>query len=41
VHEVKRGVDYLEFSWDAVPPIVDLRRVVLPAARVGRLEGLN
>jgi len=23
----------LEFSWDAVPPLVDLRRVVLPAAR--------
>lgn len=25
----------LQFSWDAVPPLVDLRRVVLPAARVG------
>jgi hypothetical protein len=25
----------LEFSWDAVPPLVDLRRVVLPAARPG------
>ena len=26
----------LEFSWDAVPPLVDLRRVMLPAARVGK-----
>jgi hypothetical protein len=26
---------YLEFSWDAVPPLVDLRRIVLPVARVG------
>jgi len=26
----------LDFSWDAVPPLVDLRRLVLPAARVGR-----
>jgi hypothetical protein len=25
----------LQFSWDAVPPLVDLRRVVLPVARVG------
>jgi hypothetical protein len=25
----------LPFSWDAVPPLVDLRRVVLPAARLG------
>ena len=26
---------YLEFSWDAVPPLVDLRRIVLPVARIG------
>jgi hypothetical protein len=25
----------LDFSWDAVPPLVDLRRLVLPAARIG------
>ena len=25
----------LEFSWDAVPPLVDLRRVVLPVSRRG------
>jgi hypothetical protein len=25
----------LVFSWDAVPPMVDLRRVVLPVARAG------
>jgi uncharacterized protein (DUF2126 family) len=25
----------LQFSWDAVPPLVDLRRVVLPVARIG------
>jgi hypothetical protein len=26
---------YVEFSWDAVPPLVDLRRIVLPVARIG------
>lgn len=26
---------YLDFSWEAVPPLVDLRRIVLPAARAG------
>jgi hypothetical protein len=26
----------LDFSWSAVPPLVDLRRVVLPVARLGR-----
>lgn len=26
---------YVDFSWDAVPPLVDLRRIVLPAARRG------
>jgi len=25
----------LEFSWNAVPPLVDLRRIVLPVARTG------
>lgn len=29
------GGVYLDFSWSAVPPLVDLRRVVLPAARIG------
>ena len=27
--------EYLEFSWDAVPPLVELRRIVVPAARAG------
>lgn len=27
---------WLEFSWDAVPPVVDLRRLVLPPARLGQ-----
>jgi hypothetical protein len=26
---------HLEFSWNAIPPMVDLRRVVLPVARTG------
>lgn len=26
---------FLDFSWDAVPPLVDLRRVVLPVSRSG------
>jgi hypothetical protein len=38
---VRPGLEYLQFSWDAVPPIVALERVVLPPARVGRLEGIN
>ena len=29
------GARFIEFSWDAVPPLVDLRRVVLPTRRVG------
>ncbi len=37
--ELRPGVFRLEFRWDAVPPIVDLRRVVLPPARAGRVEG--
>lgn len=37
------GTTWLDFSWDAVPPLVDLRRLVLPAARVGRplITGLD
>jgi hypothetical protein len=26
---------YLDFSWEAVPPLVDLQRIVLPVARAG------
>jgi hypothetical protein len=37
--ELRPGVVRLEFRWEAVPPIVDLRRVVLPPARAGRVEG--
>ena len=29
------GAVWLDFSWHAVPPLVDLRRLVLPVARVG------
>jgi hypothetical protein len=32
---VAPGHWHLDFSWDAVPPLVDLKGVVLPAARVG------
>jgi hypothetical protein len=28
-------VSVLDFTWDAIPPLVDLHRVVLPAARTG------
>jgi hypothetical protein len=31
--ELRPGCWLLEFSWQAVPPLVDLRRVVLPVAR--------
>jgi hypothetical protein len=41
VHAVRDGLHYLEFTFAAVPPLVALRRVVLPPARVGRIEGLN
>ena len=30
---VRPGVHFLEFSWAVVPPLVSLRRVLLPAAR--------
>jgi hypothetical protein len=33
---VGEGCWYLDFSWAAVPPMVDLRRIVLPVARRGR-----
>jgi hypothetical protein len=32
---VAPGHWHLDFSWDAVPPLVDLKGIVLPAARVG------
>jgi len=32
---VAPGHWHLDFSWDAVPPLVDLNGVVLPAARIG------
>jgi hypothetical protein len=38
---VRNGVYYLEFASDAVPPLVSLRRVVLPAVVGAMLEGLN
>ena len=37
VRQVADGVVCLDFTWDAVPPLVDLRRVVVPAARRGGL----
>ena len=33
VRRVRNGIDYLDFTWAAVPPAVALRRVVLPVAR--------
>jgi hypothetical protein len=33
---VAPGHWYLDFSWDAVPPMVDLKGVVLPTSRLGR-----
>lgn len=36
--EIRERVFHLDFVWSAVPPLVDLRRVRLPAARVGRPE---
>jgi hypothetical protein len=34
--EIAPGRWSLDFEWDAVPPLVDLRRIVLPVDRVGR-----
>ena len=34
VHE-RAQKSILRFSWDAMPPLVDLRRIVLPVARAG------
>ena len=33
VREIGERVWYLDFSWTAVPPLVDLQRIVLPVAR--------
>jgi hypothetical protein len=33
--KIAEGLVHLDFSWDAVPPLVDLRRIVLPVARRG------
>jgi hypothetical protein len=30
---VSAGIHYLDFDWEAVPPMLDLRRILLPAAR--------
>ena len=38
---VRDGLYYLEFTLVAVPPLVALRRVVLPASRHARRAGLN
>jgi hypothetical protein len=38
---IREGLHYLEFTWAAVPPLVALRRVVLPVARAGRADGVN
>jgi hypothetical protein len=40
-HAIRDGLYYLDFTPAAVPPLVALRRVVLPGALGGRLEGLN
>jgi hypothetical protein len=32
---IARQCVYLDFSWDAVPPLVDLRGILVPAARAG------
>ena len=36
VRDLGRGRWRLDFDWKAVPPLVDLRRIVLPVNRVGR-----
>lgn len=36
--EVRNGVTRLEFDWDAVPPLADLRRIVLPPALTGQTQ---
>jgi hypothetical protein len=33
MHEVRPGVHFLDFTWDVVPPLVSLRRVLLSAQR--------
>ena len=32
------GIHYVDFDWAAVPPMIDLRRIVLPPARIGRAQ---
>ena len=36
VRRDRHGVHYLAFDWRAVPPMLELERVVLPSARIGR-----
>jgi hypothetical protein len=38
VRDLGGGRWRLDFAWTAVPPLVDLRRIVLPVDRVGRLQ---
>jgi hypothetical protein len=38
VRAAQSGIHYIDFDWAFVPPIVDLRRVVLPPSRTGRAE---
>ena len=35
VRSIAEQCFYLDFSWEAVPPLVDLRGILLPAARAG------
>ena len=41
VHAVRDGISYLEFTLAAVPPLVSLRRIVLPTSRVDGLEATS
>ena len=34
-HPISPGVTALAFAWECVPPLIELRRVVLPMARPG------
>jgi len=38
VHPAGHGAFQLEFDWSAVPPLLDLRGVVLPGERVGQVR---
>ncbi len=35
---IRPGLSYLEFAWEAVPPIVSLKNVMLPAAVAGHVH---